>query len=153
MRITYLLYFRSGYHAMEKPENDKGKERGPEEEQGGQDRPRHFRQTQEYRDSLRELSATVRGRLVARGQEFKRDWLKPDITDEDLNRRWDYKPVESAPKGLKVMQVKALKDYRVALLKGKRCVWLLRAYLRQSNNERDFRRACAAAQKISEEER
>jgi hypothetical protein len=96
---------------------------------------------------------TVQGKLAAQGQRFKRDWLKPDVTDEDLNRMWDYKPIRSAPKGLRVMQVRALKNYRVAMLRGKRCVWLLRAYPRQSNNERDIRRACAAAEKISEEER
>ncbi len=138
---------------MANSERNTGKKCGPEEEQSGHDRPPHFKHTEEYRRSLRDLSVTVRARLADRGQAFKRDWLKSDITDEDLNRRWDYKPIEMAPKGLKVMQVKALKDYRVAMLKGKRCVWLLRAYLKQTNNDKDYRRACEAAQRISEEER
>jgi hypothetical protein len=64
-----------------------------------------------------------------------------------------HKELETAPKGLKVMQVTALKDYRVALLVTNLCVWLLRAYLRQGKNQRDIERAVEAAKRISEEER
>jgi hypothetical protein len=135
---------------MTNSKRDKSKERSPEEEQSGHSRPTHFKWTEEYRRSLLELSVTVRTKLAVQGQAFKRDCLRPDITDEDLNRRWDYKSIKGAPKGLNVKQVRPLKDYRIAMLIGKRYVWLLRAYLRQTNNNRDYKRAIEAAQKIKE---
>lgn len=128
---------------------------GPKEDQGGLKRPTRFEHSEEYRTSLGDLSATIRGRLIAQGLAFRRDWLKPDITEEDLNRRWEYKPLHGTPTGLKVMQVRALKDYRVSLLvitKGNPRVWLLRAYRRQTNNQKDYERSFEAAKRISEEE-
>ncbi len=133
-----------------------GHRRSPEKGQGRQQpRPTRFKLSEEYRSSLRGLGTVVQARLVDRGLAFRRDWLKPDITDEALNRRWGYKPLKGAPEGLKVMQVEALEDYRVSLLvitKGNPGVWLLRAYPRQTNNQRDYERSFEAAKRISEEE-
>ena len=140
---------------MANSKRHRGKKCGPKEEQGGHNRPTRFEDHPEFRSSWDNLAGSVRGRLAAKLQEFKRDWLKADITEADLSKKWDYKPLKGAARKLKVTQIDLLRDYRIALkvvTKGTPCVWLLRVFLKSGRkNKKDIDRATAAAEGIGEE--
>lgn len=142
---------------MGNSKKNKGDGRAPESDQGGQERPARFEQDPEFRDSWNDLDGAIRGRLLAKLKEFKRDWLKEDVTEADLAKKWDYKLLKGPEaRKLKVMQITMLRDYRIALIvvrKGASYVLLLRIFLKSGRkNPRDIERATNAARRIREEE-
>ncbi|HLH75093.1 MAG TPA: hypothetical protein VKX96_17580, partial [Chloroflexota bacterium] len=91
------------------------------------------------------------GRIVAQLEAFMADW-RGDVPFAELKSRWDYKQVDRI-RGQAIMQVKVLRNYRVALMPVAEAdpeMWFLHLYRRQTTNQEEIERAKERAKNILE---